>query len=175
MTSLYFWYLVEMKIIHSFYFVFLVTVFAGCNTPNKIVKKTYAYTSIRMPGTIPVDENGKPLYKGPDTSTLVFVETVRDGIIWEHAWYGNRSFNVNSVRVDNVPVELGINKTTGEKIMLMPMNDGQLWQLLLEPSAYLVTPEELKQGEVLLEGKYKDKKFTKKISGITELSGPDAQ
>ena len=164
-----------MKIIQSIAcFLFLIA-FSGCNTGKKIVKNAYAYTSIRMPGTLPVDENGRPLYKGPDTSTLIYVETVRDGIVWEHAWSGNKSFSINPVLVNNIPVELGNTKSTGEWVVVSPKQGGKIWQLLLVPSENLVSPETLKQGEILLQGKYKDKQFTRKITSVPEVAGPDAQ
>jgi len=164
-----------MKIPHSICFFLFWIAFTGCNPGKKIIKNAYAYTSIRMPGTIPVDENGKPLYKGPDTSTLVYVESIRDGIVWEHAWFGDKSFTINPVPVNNLPVELGNNKSTGEWVVVKPQMGGKIWQLVLVPSENSASPQTLKQDEILLQGKYKDKEFTRKISPVSEVKGPEAQ
>ncbi|MFL5772248.1 MAG: hypothetical protein ACJ75F_03765 [Flavisolibacter sp.] len=163
-----------MKIIHLVFIIFSF-LFTACNLERKLVKNSYAYTSIRMPGTLAVDQNGKPIHKGADTSTLIFVETAREGIIWEKAWMDNKSFIINPVAINNIPLELGHKKTTGEPVVLAPGKDNQFWQLLLKPSDNPVSTESLKEGEILLQGRYKNKKFTKKITDITELLNPDAQ
>ncbi len=136
------------------------------------VVKAYGFYMIPMPGTIRVDDNGRPVDKR-DTVFNLYVETKGNNIHWERAWKNGSSFAVIPSRVNMAKVLVGESLSEKKKIELSPQKGGLLWQLeLSDDSKHQKAPQRLSGAEVLLKGKWKNKTFYYKIKSLSELASP---
>lgn len=153
----------------------MIIFFLSCNPAKNLVKHSYNYQVVRMPGTIAVDGGGRPLSKGPDTLNLVFVEIPDKTVNWDYAWKGAKGFDVKAVPVTESKMDLGVNKQTGERVILQSSLGNKLYQLVLSPSdQQLSWPLKMSEGEIWIQGKYKNKTFKKNLGQQIELAQPDA-
>ena len=149
----------------------LSTVVSYSQTKN-CIQKMYAFYGIRIPGIIPVDPNGEPLYHGPDKTYLIYVETNGNEIQWGNAWINGKTYSVRSVLLNDFPVEVGTRKTNHQKISIAPAGKNKLWQLEIMPSGKKIKPPaKAKKNEIILEGKCKGK-IIEKITKQIELELP---
>ena len=152
--------------------LFLIGVcLVACAQENYGIKRMVAFRSLRMPGNIPVDENGNSLFKGPDTINTIYVETTRKGIQWDTAWRNGRAYTVAAELLSTASFDAGTDKRTGKKIVLTAANGNQQWLLQLEPleNNQKVPVTSLKSGEILLKGKYGKSTIMQTIKQQTEL------
>jgi len=126
-----------------------------------------------MPGNILVDENGRPLQKGPVILNIIYVETSAKDIQWTTAWQNGKKYSVSTTRITELPFEVGRKKINNGKIVLSPAPGNKLWVLRLEPEEGAKGPSiKTKNGEIILEGRYEGRKFFRKINDQTELYVP---
>src|SRR6476659_2799938 len=92
----------------SIFFLVLV----ACSSPKKSIRNIYAYNTVTTPGNIPVERNGNSLYKGPDTSNIVYVEIQGKEPEWQYAWQHNRFYKLRPVLISENQVTVGKDKTT---------------------------------------------------------------
>jgi hypothetical protein len=135
------------------------------------IKKVRAYYEERMPGNIPVGEDGKPLRKYPIVTHLIYVETTpKANIKWMNAWKNGRAFSITTTQITQLPFEVGKKKLNEEKIELKVSKGNKLWQLQLAESADKIKcPLKANSTEIILQGIYKGKKIYKRIASETEL------
>lgn len=151
--------------------IFLTVVcLTACAQEKYGIKRVVAFRSLRMPGNIPVDENGNSLFKGPDTINTIYVETSRKGVQWETAWKNGKAYSVVAELLPGASFEAGTGKATGKKIVLTPAKGNQQWLLQLEPlEKTQKAPIALKAGELLLKGKYGKTIVLQTVKQQTEL------
>ena len=138
---------------------------------NYGIKKIRAFYTERLPGNIPVDQNGNSLYKGPDTLITIYAEISGKGPEWKTAWYHNVSYTVSSSLVLQTPYEAGTRAIDGKKVILKPAAGNKLWQLILQKgNDKIKLPQKIRSGEILLSGKYRDKNFLYKIGSLIQLT-----
>jgi hypothetical protein len=126
-----------------------------------------------MPGNIPVDENGRSLFKGPDTLITIYAEISGKEPEWKTAWRNGKSYSVYSSLISQVPYEAGTNEKDGKKMILKPAAGNKLWQLTLQPTDKKnISPLQLKAGELMLSGKFMGKNFYYKIASPVQLTTP---
>ena len=127
----------------------------------------------KLPGNIPVDENGKSLFKGADTLITIYVETSGKGHEWETAWWGSKNYSITSSLILQTPYEAGTNAIDDKKIILKPATGNKLWKLSLQVcEKKIYPPQKLNPGQVLLKGKYLNKTFFRKIDSLVQLTVP---
>lgn len=152
----------------------IASFFISCSQSNIGIKKLYAYRTVRTAGTIPVDENGVPVKSPYDTSYVVYAETGMEEILWQQAWMNGREYSIVVMDPDSPNVEIGIDRTTHEKVFIKPGKGTRIWKLELVPSGKkTVVPREVKENEILLHGEHRQKKFYIKTGGARELRLPD--
>jgi hypothetical protein len=160
-----------------FFFLFLSQCVTSCSQSAYGVKQIYAFKTMRMTGTAARDENGKTLAPRTDTSHFMYVEVKGEDVSWLGAWKEERSYHIKAFRENNLPLDLGKDKITGENIQISPPKKGcSIWQLALIPDTIKRTaPINMKQEEILLQGKKGNKIFTVKTSKEIELIQPPSQ
>jgi hypothetical protein len=151
----------------------LIAVSSCCAQSKYGIKRITAFYALRTPGNIPVDENGRELYSGPDTIHTIYIEVSgKNTVKWEDAWKNNNYYTVISTKITQVTFEAGMDKNSN-KVILKPATGNTLWQLSLSPSEIKMTkPAKAFQDEIILLGKYNGKKIIQKISKLTELVLP---
>lgn len=157
-----------------FFLSFILIVISSCAQSKYGIKKVTAFYALRTPGNIPVDENGRELYSGPDTIHTIYIEVSgKNTIKWEDAWKNNNYYTVISTKITQATFEAGMDKTANSRVIIKPSAGNTLWQLSLSPSETKITnPAKALHNEIILRGKYKEKKITQKISNLTELVLP---
>lgn len=98
------------------------------------IKTTAAFRSVHLPGNIPVDPEGRSLYKGPDTLLTIYVETSPLPIKWLMAWSEGRTWSVTPIAQTGPSVEAGIRKTDRQHIVLTAAKGNKWWRLELSPA-----------------------------------------
>ena len=145
--------------------------FISCSQSRYSIRKINAFFTVKLPGNIPVDENGKSLFKGPDTLITVYAEISGRAPDWKTAWQNDKCYNIYASLVSQMPFEAGTNAKNGKKVLLTPAAGNKLWQLTLELSNHkMAAPVKLKTGDLLLSGKYLNKIFFNKIDSIVHLT-----
>ena len=152
----------------------LSTSLLSCAQTKSGIRNIYAYRAVRMHGTIAVDENGKPLMAAADTLHMIYVETDRQGIAWDHAWKDNKTYNITATLVSQIPIEVGREKGSQKNISIRPSKGSQLWLLEFSPAKDVAPPRRINPGAIMLRYKLKNTKFLRIIPHQTELSLPDA-
>lgn len=153
-----------------------VASFTSCAQVNKSIVKGSAFYTIPTPGTIAVDDSGNPLPVRRNKVYTIVLE-VKDGIPeWSKAWIDNKLFTVIPLAVKQSSMAVGKKRADGNEIVMEAAKGNSLLQLELSPQdSYQQPPQSLKQGELLLEGKWKGKPFYYKIPMLTELASPHYQ
>jgi hypothetical protein len=145
----------------------------SCSQSRYSIRKINAFLMVKMPGNIPVDENGKSLFNGPDTLITIYIEISGKEPEWKTAWYNNSSYAVSSSLISQTTYEAGTKKTDGKKVILKPAAGNKLWQLILQrDNDKIKIPQKIRSGEILLSGKYRDKNFLYKINSLFQLTTP---
>jgi hypothetical protein len=145
-------------------------VLVSCSSPKRSIRNIYAYNIVTTPGNIPVDRNGNSLYRGPDTSNIVYVEIKGKEPGWQYAWQHNRVYKLRPILISEKQVSVGKDKTTEEKILISTTTSNKLYQLVFEPSSEKIQPSAKIEGaEILLQGKFNGKTFFRKIVNPIEL------
>ena len=159
------------KVILSASLFLLLISMDSCAQSKYGIRKTDAFFTERLPGNIPVDENGRSLYHGPDTINTVYLETRGASIKWIAAWKDGRSFSIITLAIKNTPFEVGINKITNKKILLKPSPGNKLWLLELQKTETSSKPPvKMKTGGIILQGRSGGKIFIQRIGSQTELT-----
>ena len=145
-----------------------VSIFTNAQSKH-IIKNVYATYTIHIPGNIPVGRNGKALARF-DTVNIIYIETPSKEIRWNMAWQNDKTFSIITTMIDSSSLNVGVNKSTNENMVIRTKNGNKLWQLQLVPGEKkLPVHSPSLRGEILLEGIYHNKKITQKIYKQTEL------
>jgi hypothetical protein len=156
------------------YFLIFILCFhclISCSQSRYAIKKINAFYIVKMPGNIPVDENGNSLFKGPDTLITIYAEISGIGPEWKTAWRNDKTYTVHASLVSQTPYEAGTKESDGKKVMLTPAFGNKLWQLtLMVNKNEIKLPQKLKPGELLLSGKFMGKIIYKKIVSLVQLT-----
>lgn len=138
------------------------------------IRHAYAFITEHLPGNIAVDPNGRPLHRGPDTLTTVYLETCLSGVIhWEKAWKNGNSFSVQSIPIPSQTADVGIRKADSQKVTLTPAKGCKLWRLELVPDDSPVKqPVKTHPGEIILRGEYGHRTILQRINNVTEIVAP---
>lgn len=135
------------------------------------IKNIQGFYTEKLPGNIPVDENGNSLFKGPDTLIVIYVETSGKGPEWKMAWWGGKNYSITSSLILQTLYEAGTKLKDSKRIILSPAKGNKLWKLSLqvcEKKIYL--PQKIKPGQLLLKGKYLNKTIYRKIDSLVQLT-----
>ena len=142
---------------------------------TSFIKKGYAFVAESSPGTEMVDDNGKPVAQPKIVNYTAYVEFTGPAPVWKYAWYKNQFFVLNPTKIIGKKIEIGIDKTTGNKVIIQPAKGNHLWLLELIPAENSVKTEVKPQaGEVILEGTRQKKSFRYRIPKMIALQTPDA-
>ncbi len=158
-------------------YFFLFNSLLSCSQTKYSVQNARAYYSVRLPGTLLVDDSGNPVQKEPNVINFIYVETKKgEAINWTLAQKKNKLYSVIATPIERTPYEVGISKATNRKIILSPAKGNSLWQLELVPNESKTLSRITKENTnaILLQGEFKKQKFTIKVDNETELSEPDA-
>ena len=140
----------------------------SCAQSKHLVKNAYATYSVHLPGNIAVDKNGNSISSG-DTLIVIYVAATGQ-IRWTRAWKDGKDYSVIETLITESQYEAGINKMTGEKMILYSTKGSLLWRLQLVPEVkFFSTPLKTLPGEIILQGIYHGKKITQKIFKQTEI------
>lgn len=167
-----------MKIAHLCRAVLLSGVcLTSCAQSKNLVIKSYAFMSVSRPGTIAVDENGKPLNAGEDTTFIIYVETKKTvSPEWKYAWKNDKFYTLNYSLVEQKSVRAGKNKLSGEEITISATGSNKLWLLQLIPvSEKKPSPKKMASNEMMIQGVYKNSIINKKISELVILFSAPSQ
>jgi hypothetical protein len=141
------------------------------------VIRFYAFCSEQVHGNIPVDKDGNELSNGPDTLYRVYAETKKSNIPvhWKFAWVNGNTYALITKLIEQPVLEIGINKTNNEKIIIKPSVEFFLWSIQLLPAEKIPAPQKIKPGEILLQGTYANKKIVQKTGTLVMLQLPPNQ
>jgi len=157
-----------MKLFFSMCLV--VTVLTSCAQTKYSIKKIYAFSVEHLPGNIPVDPNGKSLYRGPDTLNTVFIELQGEAVHWNTAWKNGKVYNIDSSPVTGDVHEIGQEKVSGKKVIIQPAKGNRLFRLELVPTDRKIkSPMSVLPGQILIKGKAGNKVILRKITDQVEL------
>ncbi|HVZ95275.1 MAG TPA: hypothetical protein VG847_00265 [Chitinophagaceae bacterium] len=150
-------------------FFFISIQLCSCAQSKNGIKKAYATYTIRIPGNIPVDRNGNEIPLR-DTVWMIYVETTSQEISWSKAWMDGRTYSVIPTLIDSDHVEAGTLQRNNEKMRIRTSGTGRLWRLqLISAEKPEPVPVRVGRGEMLISGKYKNRKILQRIKSITEL------
>jgi hypothetical protein len=136
----------------------------------KPVVNLSVYFTVRLPGMVPLDENGNPIRVKPDTTLYLYAETTTKLIDWEKLWYDGKLYDVSSQRIISSPFVAGSAKTDHSNIVVTTQKGNYLWQLSVAPSRRVEkTPCAYKNNKILVVGKNSGKTFHKKAGNPVEL------
>jgi hypothetical protein len=145
--------------------------FISCSQERYGIRKISAFFTEKFPGNIPVDENGKSLFNGPDTLITIYVEISGKGPEWKTAWANDKCYTVYSSLVSQTPYEAGTKAKDDKKVILKPATGNKLWQLTLQKVDQTnQVPRKIKPGEILLSGKYLKKTIFRKLDSLVQLT-----
>ena len=140
----------------------------SCAQSKHLVKNAYATYSVHLPGNIAVDKNGNSI-SSRDTLIVIYVAATGQ-IRWTRAWKDGKDYSVIQTLITESQYEAGINKMTGEKMILYSTKGSLLWRLQLVPEVKVFSiPLKTLPGEIILQGIYHGKKITQKIFKQTEI------
>ena len=150
---------------YKFFLTPFISHLISCAQTKQVVKNTYSFYKQRFPGKLKTDENGKPFPVKPDTTIIVYVESISEHIEWEAAWQNGRSFSILDQKIIPAPFEAGKLYSEDKKITLFTSAGNFLWQLNLypEPKQQVAPDEKVNKHEILLKGKFKNKSFFQKL------------
>jgi hypothetical protein len=155
--------------VQSLMIMMLATTLA-CYAQQTVVKTAYAFDIVRIPGNIPVGDDGQPLSKVVDTSTIIYVETASRHIEWDTAWKDGRVFLLTGIIVEQTPIEAGVSKTGNEKMTLRPAPGNVIWRLQLIPlETVSQAGKRNRYRDILIRGRAKTKPFWHTITRRVEL------
>lgn len=139
---------------------------------TKLVKKSYAFTAVRIPGNIPVGPDRKPLIKVPDTVTVIYLEIKADSApTWKYAWKNGKMYSAFAQKVSGNSAEVGKRKTDNTEVALSAEKGNDLWIVTLSPAEeQKPSPKTLGPDEILLQGISGDKIIYYRISKSVELA-----
>lgn len=153
----------------------LLPVYWACAQSKPVIRKTYGYYSERLPGNIPVDQQGNPLPGfGPDTIYTFFADSKAAGIIWDTAWIGEKAYTIVAEKIRLNSIEAGIEKSNGQPIVIKAGNGGILWRLDLVLLDTVTRSRDLPKKWITIKGSCKGKSFEMKISNLIELLVPSS-
>jgi hypothetical protein len=154
--------------------LFLGSALSGC-AQTSFIKRGAAFVSETAPGTEMVDDNGNPVAQKRIVNYIVYIEFSGEAPEWKYAWYNNEFFILQAAKINTKTFEVGINKTTGKKIILQQAKGNQLWQLdFIRSDNPMKVPIKKQKNEVILEGIRQNKKFHYRIPKVVALLTPDA-
>lgn len=155
---------------------FLFGHLVSCSQTNKTIVKAQAFFTVPMPGTIPVDDEGKTIPLKRDTLYTVIAEVHGKAPQWIAAWIGTRCFTIMVSPVQDREVVAGKRFSDEAPVVVRSAARNSLWELQLTPADAKTKPAlTMKQGEALLVGKLSGKPVYYKISVLTELASPAYQ
>jgi hypothetical protein len=142
----------------------------SCAQTKQGIKNIYAYSSVRLPGNIPVEGDGTPTHTGPDTLNIIYIETGAEEIQWNYAWKNGKGYHIITNPVTQTPVDAGIEKGNDKKIILTPAKGNKLWHLELVPDEKMkAAPKNIKRNVIQLQGKLGKQMIVQNIEAQTEL------
>ncbi|RYZ27750.1 MAG: hypothetical protein EOO10_11765 [Chitinophagaceae bacterium] len=156
-----------------FLLCFLTVGFSACAQAS-FIKKGKAFIRESSPGTEMLDDNGNPTVQPKIVSYMAYVELAGAAPEWKYAWYNNQVFAVTATKIEEKKLEVGIDKSTGEKITMLSAKGNQLWQLELIPAKDASKSIKTKGDELILEGIRQNKSFRYRIPKLIVLQTPDA-
>ena len=140
---------------------------------NKSIVRAEAFYTIRTPGTIAVDDKGQPVPIQQNKVYSVFLEVKGQVPEWTRAWADEKFFNIIALPLKEKNTVIGSIKENDQQVVMAASNGNTLLQLELSPNElFQKSPEVLKPGEVLLEGKWQGKPFYHKVQKVVELASP---
>jgi hypothetical protein len=141
--------------------------FADSKPPVRILG---VYFTARMPGNVPVDDNGNVMRPVRDTSFVMYVESGKEQIKWGKVWRNNRVYTVIATKISKLPHHPGKAKETGKRTSVTPAKGNVLWHLELVPFVKpAVIPNTIKNDSFLLQVNYGKRSFRISTDKITEL------
>lgn len=168
-----------MKLI--FYMLFSALSLLSCaqrkSTNHKsVIKNSYAYISVRHAGTIAVDDNGRPLTRGVDTSYVIFVEVpATANISWQKGWINNAAFTLSASPVNENSLQVGYGEGMNKPIVLKASAGNKLWRIDVQGHTGEAKNNKVATGElqlqpvISLEGVYNRKKFVQVVQNRVQL------
>ena len=130
---------------------------------------------IPTPGTIAVDDNGRPLHAHRDTVFSLYVETKNNAVKWERAWKNGRSFTLIPFKITGKEI-VGPAKSGDKKIEMAAGNGNTLWKLeLADDLQKQKPPKPATPDGILLKAKNGNQLLYIEIKSLTELASPEFQ
>ena len=153
--------------------VFAINALPGCAQSRYNIQNTYVYTKEVFPGNIPVGRNGKPLRRGIDTVTIVYIETKAATMpAWNTAVKNGKNFSVSAIEVNEDSVIIGKEKSDSGLIIIKAKKGNRLWQLQFSEKETTTAAPGTKpnyQNQIFLYGIYEHKKISIPINKPVEL------
>lgn len=144
----------------------------ACAQPKNITGSTvHVYYWLRLPGAIPVDpETGNEKAAMADTMLLVYAETNKPDVGWLYAWKQGRVYALTMQEL-TAPVNLGVEKQTGQAVQLIPQSKKIYRQLQLVATASdnIQPMPPANDPSLWLVGVYKGKRFLQKAAPPVQL------
>ena len=157
--------------------ILLLCFFGTSCAQQRGISKVYAFKQLISPGNIAVDDRGEPLAASrPHVVHTVYVETSGDAPTWVRGYYGGHAYTLYTALIEEKKLDIGRNKADEKPVSISVKSGNRLWQLTLEPDTSrtkLPTAIKMEKDEIILEGTYKGKPFTRKMGKPVELSAPE--
>lgn len=157
-----------------FIFIILTTVFTSCAQSKITATKSYGFLRQNSRGTIPVDENNKPLISGPDSQYVAYVELPSTlSPSFSKAWINQQTFDIFASKV-NSPFVVGAKQNSDEVIKLSAQSGNSLWQLNLQKGEKEAIPSKYTSvdftNNILIKGTMNKQETFLSIPAIIKLS-----
>lgn len=149
---------------------FIFSALASCAQGKYGIKKIHSFYRQHYPGTIQATGEGGVVSPVPDTVHLVYIETKGQKADWEIAWWHDKTYNVNLVKVPENSTTAGTEIGTGKPVRVIAGKGNQLWELrFISEVEQKRPPFPLKKEEIILQGKYGTKTVTRVIKSSKQL------
>src|SRR5947209_7677195 len=93
---------------------FIMAAYCSCAQQRLGIEKIYAFRQLRIPGNIPVDDQGNVQGSGPDTVTYIYIETTGSVPQCKRAVINGKVYEASAALIDPTPVGIGRNEHTGQ-------------------------------------------------------------
>jgi hypothetical protein len=132
------------------------------------IRRAEGFFQVRMPGTIPVDDNSRPMPRVKDSTFRVLVEIAGKKPNWTMAWKNGKAFSIVATKAD--PADLDLAEKENNQTVTWPVTKGgTIWNLELVPNHSIKKQRKTPKGGIVLIGRCKGKPFSRTVTHLREL------
>ncbi len=144
---------------------------AACSGVNKAIISAKAYSITSQSGTVQLDEKGNEITPIVQNIITVYVESKYKDVEFDSAWINNTSYAVQVQKI-LIPLELGFEENSGQKVTITPSAQNYIYQLQATP---IIKKGEEFPASLTIRLLRKGKNTVRSVGPVTRLQAYDSQ